>query len=393
MSFSITETETLYHEVMRAILDNPKERWPVITEKLSITKEQMFDALNFIDNEGYLANIKFARGGHGNKIMVPFYDNATITQRGIDFMKQMEKSVTSTVAEAATSISLPSVFISYNWSNSDFVDTIETALNGKVFVKRDKNEIKTWGSITEFMKTIRQQDFAVLVISDAYLKSTACLFEVVQLMKDDGWNIRTMYVVIKDANRIYKAPGQLPYIEHWCDYCTELSEAIKKLPPATTAKQSEELNKAETIRNSMSEFLAIVADANNPQEDSAIEAIVSRVEKVGELATATVVFSAKTPTSINLRKESAELLLTACEGDGVIIATQSLSSFSVTVAGKNIVDCATNRDIALWQSVLKELENRNYIKATNYKKEIYRVTQEGYDLAEDISTPDIPKQP
>lgn len=172
---------------------------------------------------------------------------------------------------------LPSVFVSYNHGSSDFVDKIEKALAGICNIKRDKNEIGDWGSISDFMKTIRKEDFAVLVITDKYLKSTACLFEVVQLMKDENWDKNTMYVVMEDAKAIYSVVEQLRYIKYWTSYCEELSDAIKVLPPETTYKQSEELKKATTIKNEIGEFLNKVSDANNPSTDEVISRIKHRI--------------------------------------------------------------------------------------------------------------------
>lgn len=172
---------------------------------------------------------------------------------------------------------LPSVFVSYNHGSSDFVDKIEKSLAGICNIKRDKNEIGYWESISDFMKTIRKEDFAVLVISDSYLKSTACLFEVIQLMKDENWDKNTMYVVMEDAQVIYSVVEQLRYIKYWTSYCEELSEAIKVLPPETTYKQSEELKKATTIKNEIGEFLNKVSDANNPSTDEVISKIKHRI--------------------------------------------------------------------------------------------------------------------
>ena len=62
------------------------------------------------------------------------------------------------------------------------------------------------------MNSIRHQDFAVLVISDAYLKSTNCLYEVMQLMMEEQWDQRVMYIVTDDAHGIYDAAKQLDYV-------------------------------------------------------------------------------------------------------------------------------------------------------------------------------------
>ena len=66
--------------------------------------------------------------------------------------------------------------------------------------KRYKKKIGAWESITTFMKSIRTQDFAILVISDNYLKSVACMYEVIQLMKEDDWLSKTMIMLADDIN-------------------------------------------------------------------------------------------------------------------------------------------------------------------------------------------------
>ena len=175
--------------------------------------------------------------------------------------------------------SLPSVFISYNRKSSVFVDDIEKAVKNYCNLKRDRNNLSAWDSITDFMKTIRKEDFAVIVVSDAYLKSIACLYEVIQLMKDDDWDQKTMYVVMDDATRIYDVMNRLEYIAYWNNYCDKLSEAINKLPSSSVYKQAEELKKAEMIRNSIGEFLVKVAEKNNPSVHDATEKIVERLNQ------------------------------------------------------------------------------------------------------------------
>lgn len=174
---------------------------------------------------------------------------------------------------------MPTVFISYNWSCSGFVDKIEKELSGKCDVKRDTNSISDWGSISDFMKTIRKEDFAVLVISDSYLKSVPCLYEVIELIKDATWDEKTMYVIMDDAKDIYDGIKRLNYIRYWNNYCNELNNAIKDLPSSATYTQSEELKKSEEIRNNIGEFLSGIADSNNPSVDNAIPKIIARLKK------------------------------------------------------------------------------------------------------------------
>ena len=89
----------------------------------------------------------------------------------------------------------PTVFISYKRDKSDIVNKLEVKIGGRAEIKRDTKEIGAWESITTFMKSIRTQDFAILVISDNYLKSVACMYEVIQLMKEDDWLSKTMIML------------------------------------------------------------------------------------------------------------------------------------------------------------------------------------------------------
>ena len=217
--------------------------------------------LKILDEQGYFSKFtKDVTGGY------------EIELSGKAFMDD------STSFDKENKDNIPTVFVSYNWGCSDFVDKIESSLNGKCDIKRDKNSIGDWKSISEFMKTIRKEDFAVLVISDDYLKSVACLYEVIELIKDDKWDEKTMYVVMDDARGIYDGIKRLNYIRYWNDYCNELSDAIRDLPSSATYTQSEELKKAEEIRNSIGEFLSRVADSNNPNMETVISKIIERIE-------------------------------------------------------------------------------------------------------------------
>ena len=276
MSFSPLEMEKQVFKVMDIIISNPSERWPIIAQKAELEKELFFIILDYIEREGYLANIRFARGGN-KQILIPFLDNAVITEKGMAFMKKMQiqsEKMNDAIDETAT---LPSVFVSYSWDNDDVASEVEIALSGKAVVHRDKKNVQNWGSLSDFMKTIRRQDFAVLIISEPYLKSNACLFEVMQLMKDEDWEEKVMFIVLSDAH-IYSPFERAKYISYWTYQCAELEKTIDSLPGSSTSELNMDLRKMVTIRDNIGEFLTKVADMSNPNMDKVIQAIISRVE-------------------------------------------------------------------------------------------------------------------
>ena len=382
MSFSPLEMEKQVFKVMNIILSKPSERWPIIAEKAGLEKEQFFDILDYLDREGYLANITFSRGKR-NKILIPFLDDAAITEKGMIFMKKMQGERERINISKTNTTSLPSVFISYNWDNDDVASEVETALSGKAIVYRDKKDIPNWGSLSDFMKSIRKQDFAVLVISEPYLKSVACLFEVMQLMKDEGWNDKAMFIVLKDAH-IYGPLGRAKYISYWTEQCGELEKTIASLPPSATSELNMDLRKAVMIRDNIGEFLTKVADASNPDLDKVIRAIISRVSSADTESVPSTTEENKSQTH-RLTKEAASILITAASEDmGIIISSTTLNSYSISINNKAFVDSTRSqgREVARWKGALESLLDLGLIEDKNYKGELFGVTPAGYDAAD-----------
>ena len=170
----------------------------------------------------------------------------------------------------------PTVFISFNCKSAKFVDSLQSKAEKKATIIRYEDGVETWGSFKDFMDTIRDQDFAVLVISDAYLKSKACMYEVLKVMESPKWTDTTMFVVMHDAD-IYSVKGQVSYTEYWSKEYDDLSSEIAKLPESATAKYKEDLQQIESIRDSMGAFLTIVADEKNPDIWDAIDVICDKV--------------------------------------------------------------------------------------------------------------------
>lgn len=171
----------------------------------------------------------------------------------------------------------PTVFVSYNQKSSEtFVDELCEELADIATVKRDKKDIPDWGSIIGFMKTIRQQDFAILVITDDYLKSTACMYEVIELMKDESWMKKVMFAVLENTH-IYRLDERTAYIEYWSNRCQEIESNARNLPLAATSDLSEELRKSTEITNNIGQFLNCVADSNNPKQHDIIGKVIERI--------------------------------------------------------------------------------------------------------------------
>ncbi|CEP48201.1 toll/interleukin-1 receptor domain-containing protein [Paraclostridium sordellii] len=166
------------------------------------------------------------------------------------------------------------IFISYCWNDNETVNEIDNYFKSKkIIFQRDKRDIGSWESIKDFMNRIRKSSYAILVISDTYLKSLNCMYEVLEVMKDEGYRSRILTVVLDNA-KIYDALGKAKYISYWNQKYKELSEEISKIDDCeSTIILSEELRKINEIKNNVGEFMKIVSDMNNPNVDNIKEEI------------------------------------------------------------------------------------------------------------------------
>jgi len=157
------------------------------------------------------------------------------------------------------------VFISYCWKDQDIVNKIDNYFKSRqLTLKRDKREIESWESIKEFMKKIRKSSYAILVVSDSYLKSVNCMYEVLEVMKDDNYRDRILTIVLEDAS-IYNHLERTKYIKYWNEEYDKLKNEISTIyDNESSLTLNQDLKKIGDIKRNIGEFMQIVADMNNP---------------------------------------------------------------------------------------------------------------------------------
>lgn len=172
------------------------------------------------------------------------------------------------------------IFLSYNWHDKDIADMLDRDLsNLPIKLKRDIRGIGSWENIRKFMKSIRQEDYAVLVISDSYLRSEKCMFEVTEIMKEPKYESRIFFAVVE--KRIYDPLIRVKYIKYWQDECNKLEAAIKELDLINSVEPIVDLKRYQSIAASIGEFLRVVADRNNPDIEELVKEIAKAIFKNG----------------------------------------------------------------------------------------------------------------
>jgi DNA-binding NtrC family response regulator len=179
----------------------------------------------------------------------------------------------------------PSVFISYAWGDEreETVNQIDESLQ-KCGLKiiRDKRDLGYKGSIREFMERIGKGDCVIVVISDKYLRSPNCMFELVEIAENKQFHDRVFPIVLSDAN-IYDPVKRIEYVKHWEAKRKELAKAMKTLDPANLHGIREDMDQYDRIRDKISGITSILKDMNTltPEmhQDSDFSQLYDAIEK------------------------------------------------------------------------------------------------------------------
>ena len=177
------------------------------------------------------------------------------------------------------------VYISYAWGGESerIVNELDADLQAKgVMVVRDKRDLGFKGMIRNFMQEIGRGHAVIVVISDKYLKSPNCMFELVEVAKNKDFYDRIFPIVLADAD-IYNPVNRIKYIKHWEDKLKELDEAMRSVSSANLQGIRDEIDSYDEIRDNISNLTFFLKDMNTltPEmhENSNFVSIVNGVEK------------------------------------------------------------------------------------------------------------------
>ncbi len=147
-------------------------------------------------------------------------------------------------------------------------------------MRRDREEVRYKDSIREFMRRIGQGRCVVIVISEKYLKSENCMFELLEIARAKGFRARIFPIVLSDAN-VYKATGRVRYVRHWEDEIRALDEALKTVRGDNLTKLQEDLNLYAEIRRLFDGIADTLRDMNSltaeEHEGSGFEELLRRI--------------------------------------------------------------------------------------------------------------------
>jgi hypothetical protein len=162
-----------------------------------------------------------------------------------------------------------SVFISYAWGGESeaIVNQIDAALQGRgLKIIRDKRDLGYKGSISAFMERIGEGNCVIVIISDKYLRSPNCMFELVEIAEGKQFHDRVFPIVLSNAE-IYDPVKRLEYVKHWEIKRAELAQAMKEVDPANLQGIREDMDLYDRIRDKVSGLTSILKDMNTLTPD------------------------------------------------------------------------------------------------------------------------------
>ncbi|CCH97686.1 HEAT repeat domain-containing protein [Microcystis aeruginosa] len=157
------------------------------------------------------------------------------------------------------------VYISYNWQedSNEMANQLVQAFAAKgIEIIRDKTHTSYKDSIKNFMQQIGQGKCVVVVISDRYLKSENCMFELVEIARNGDFYQRIFPIILPDA-RIYNDFERIDYLKYWEDEKAKLQAKYKQIDLAKTNSIMATLNLYNEIRSNIDNLTNILKDMNN----------------------------------------------------------------------------------------------------------------------------------
>lgn len=173
------------------------------------------------------------------------------------------------------------IFLSYCWEDEKIADEIYNNLTRCVQINlhRDKLDIGQWKSIKEYMQSITYMDYIILLISEAYLKSSNCMYEVLEVMRDRKYKDKIFPAIIYSG--IYDPSTKADFIIYWQDELKALEDKVKGVNQQNLGSLINDLKHRQNIASNISDFLYLISDMNNPEINDVSDAIEKKLLEKG----------------------------------------------------------------------------------------------------------------
>jgi internalin A len=183
------------------------------------------------------------------------------------------------------------VFISYAWGDdtpegqirAQVVDALTAALEKDGFAPvRDRDQIQSGERISAFIRRLTRADLVVAVISDKYLRSPYCMYEIYKLWQksqtDADDMLKRLVPIVLPEVKIGNFRERVPYLEHWSNEAQELEALIRRANLSPGSRSWEEVRLVREVAQHIDDILNFLQDVLMPRKldahlDNGFEAV------------------------------------------------------------------------------------------------------------------------
>jgi len=200
------------------------------------------------------------------------------------------------------------IFLSYSHKDKEIADRVDKFFISKgIQLTRDERDAPAYSSLPKFMDTIRDHDYVILLISDAYLKSINCMYEVIKFIQEKKYIEKIFPIIIDKKDDIFNKEKHINYISFWQNKYKRFGKKINKLENTGTAPSHVELDKIDKIQSNIGEFLDKIAELKcfpiDELENTNYKAIL---DKIG------ITFNIPQKEEIGNKRENLKLKIIGC---------------------------------------------------------------------------------
>lgn len=225
------------------------------------------------------------RNFYTDELKVKFLNYSSLEIINVLHQKCNEKQLLRTKTAQIT-MENPEIYISYAWSGESekIVDTIyNTLIENQYNVIRDKADLGYKGNIKEFMQQIGKGKYVVVIISDKYLKSENCMYEMLEIKNNGEAYNRIFPVVLSNAN-IYDEIDRIDYLNYWDDKLNALKKKVETLrDPVGKVRVYKKMNQYADINRIIDEITDMLRNMNtltpDMHKDSNFQPMIDAINK------------------------------------------------------------------------------------------------------------------
>ncbi len=167
------------------------------------------------------------------------------------------------------------IYFSYAWgdehetgeSREQIVHDLYQSLKTDGYrVLRDKEDVDYKGLISDFMKQIGKGDCIVVAISDKYLKSENCMFEMYEIYRNSklekGTFLDKIFPIRVESIALSQPKVLASYFQYWLEKEKEWEELIKMFGTRISSEQQNQYRRVKEIAHELGDFLSFLNDMN-----------------------------------------------------------------------------------------------------------------------------------